>query len=201
MKTEFLKELGLNEEQIKSVMAENGKDVNKIKEDLADVANQLTTAQTTIKERDKQIESLKKVDGEALQAEITKLQTANKEAEKKYKNDLKDIKLTNAIKLAIAGKVHDEEMAAGLFDKSKLVLTDEGTVAGLEEQLTSIKETKAFLFKTNEIKKNYNPTDGAAPNDSNPFAKETFNLTEQGKLFKENPTRARELAIAAGLTF
>lgn len=201
MKTEFLKELGLTDEQIKSVMAENGKDVNKIKEDLEGITNQLTAAQITIKERDKQIEGLKKVDGEALQAEITKLQTANKEAEKKYKDELKDIKLTNAIKLAIAGKVYDEDMTASLFDRAKLVLTDEGTVAGLEEQLTTIKKDKAFLFKTEKVDTDYKPAGGGTPNNNNPFAKETFNLTEQGKLFKENPTRARELAIAAGITF
>jgi len=34
----------------------------------------------------------------------------------------------------------------------------------------------------------------------NPFAKETFNLTKQGELFKENPAQARELAAQAGIT-
>ena len=34
----------------------------------------------------------------------------------------------------------------------------------------------------------------------NPFAKETFNLTEQGKLYRENPEQARALAAAAGVT-
>ena len=34
----------------------------------------------------------------------------------------------------------------------------------------------------------------------NPFAKETFNLTEQGKLLKENPAQAKEMAAAAGIT-
>lgn len=34
----------------------------------------------------------------------------------------------------------------------------------------------------------------------NPFAKDTFSLTEQGKLFNENPTQAKALAAAAGVT-
>lgn len=32
----------------------------------------------------------------------------------------------------------------------------------------------------------------------NPFAKETFSLTEQGRLFRDNPEEARRLAAAAG---
>lgn len=35
--------------------------------------------------------------------------------------------------------------------------------------------------------------------DGNPFAKETWNMTEQGKMFRENPEQARQLAAAAGV--
>lgn len=198
MKREFLEGLGLEKEVIDKIMAENGNDINKAKSDYDEMKSQLNTANNTIKERDKQIESLKKVDAEALQAEITKLQEENKEATKKYQSDLKDIKLTNAIKLAIAGKVHDEDMAASLFDKSKLVLTDEGKVAGLDEQLEVIKKDKGFLFKTDKVDTHYDPNSGGAPTGINPFAKETYNLTQQGKLLKENPAQAKELMAAAG---
>lgn len=200
MKREFLEGLGLEKEVIDKIMTENGNDINKSKADYDEVKTQLDTANKTIKERDKQIEGLKKVDAEALQAEITKLQEENKEATKKYQSDLKEIKLTNAIKLAIAGKVHDEDIAASLFDKSKLVLTDEGKVAGLDEQLESIKTDKAFLFKTDKVDTHYDPAGGGAPTGTNPFAKETFNLTQQGKLLKDNPAQAKELASAAGVT-
>lgn len=198
MKREFLDGLGLEKEVIDKIMTENGNDINKSKADYDEVKTQLDTANKTIKERDKQIEGLKKVDAEALQAEITKLQEENKEATKKYQSDLKDIKLTNAIKLAIAGKVHDEDMAASLFDKSKLVLTDEGKVAGLDEQLEVIKKDKGFLFKTDKVDTHYDPNSGGAPTGINPFAKETYNLTQQGKLLKENPAQAKELMAAAG---
>lgn len=100
-----------------------------------------------IADRDKQLEDLKKIDAAGLQAEITKLQGENKTAKEKYEADLKEIQLTNAIKLAIAGKVHDEGLAAGLVDKTKLILSEDGKVVGLEEQITSLKESKAFLFK------------------------------------------------------
>lgn len=41
---------------------------------------------------------------------------------------------------------------------------------------------------------------GGGGGDKNPFSKEHFNLTEQGKIIKENPTLAKQYATAAGVT-
>jgi hypothetical protein len=41
------------------------------------------------------------------------------------------------------------------------------------------------------------PKEGEEPN---PFAPETWNLTKQGQLYKADPTRAKKLAAAAGVT-
>lgn len=181
MERKFLEDMGISKENVDKIMATNGTDINKAKGDLEDVKLQLETANTTIKERDKQLKSLKESagDNEELKTQITNLQTANKEAEKKYQNDLKDLKLTAAIKLAVHDKVFDEDMAAGLFDKSKLILTDDGKVAGLDEQLASIKESKAFLFKTDEVKNDYKP-DGGKPS-------EKMSITEAMKYANEHP--------------
>lgn len=56
-----------------------------------------------IKTRDKQLEELKKASGssEELQKQITDLQAENKAAKEKYEADMKELKLTTAIKLAI----------------------------------------------------------------------------------------------------
>lgn len=160
MKRKFLEDLGLEKDIVDQIMQENGNDINKAKSDYEDIKAQLETANNTIKERDKQIEKLKEVDGEKLKEEITKLQKLNKEAEKKYLDDLKELKLNNAIKLAIHDKVFNEDIAAGLFDKSKLILNDDGSVIGIDEQYENIKKDNAFLFKTNEVKNNYNPSIG-----------------------------------------
>ena len=96
--------------------------------------------------RDKQIEDLKKVDAAGLQAEIAKLQDENKSTKDKYEADMKDLTLTNVIKMALSGKVHDEAIVSGLVDRSKLVV-DGDKVVGLEDQLKSLKESKSFLFK------------------------------------------------------
>lgn len=69
---------------------------------------------------------------------------------------------------------------------------------GVDESIKAYREDKtmAHLFKQ---KAGYEPSKGGSPT-KNPFAKETFNLTEQGKLLKENPAQAKEMAAAAGIT-
>lgn len=201
MKKEDLIAMGLTEEQAKKVMESlDGSYVTKDR--FNEVNEENKTLKQSVADRDKQLEELKKSSGdnEALQKQIKDLQDANKVEAKKHADEMKDLRLTNAIKLAVAGKVHDEEMAAALFDRTKLVLTEDGKVAGLEEQLKTIKESKGFLFKPEKQTPPYNPAGGSGGGSANPFAKDTFNLTEQGKLLRENPAQARELAAAAGVT-
>lgn len=152
MKTEFLKGLGLTDNQIKSVMAENGKDINEIKAKLNDSNNAKAKLEEDLKERDAQLEKIKKSvgDNEELKKQIETLQNENKATKEKYEADLKELQITNAIKLAIADSAQDVDLVAGLFDKSKLILDDSGKVTGLEEQLKGIKESKGFLFKLQE---------------------------------------------------
>ena len=76
-----------------------------------------------IKTRDAQLEELKKKTGNAeeMQAQIKKLQEENKQAQAKYDADMEELKVTNAIKVAIAGKVQDEDIVAGSFQQAALL--------------------------------------------------------------------------------
>lgn len=105
--------------------------------------------ETDIKERNTQLETLKTTAGDAaaLNAQITQLQADNSKKDTEYQTQLKDLQLSNAIKLAVTGKAHDEDLLTGLIDKTKLILGEDGKIVGLDEQITSLKEGKAFLFK------------------------------------------------------
>lgn len=100
--------------------------------------------------RDKQLEDLKKIDAEGLQKQIETLQEENKTAKETYEKELKGLQLSNAIKLAIAGKVHDEDIVSQLIDKEKVIISDDGKIVGLDEQIKSLKESKTFLFKVDD---------------------------------------------------
>lgn len=106
--------------------------------------------ETDIKDRDTQLETLKKSVGDnaTLKQQIETLQADNKKKDEDYQAELKDLKLTNAIKLAIADSAQDVDLVSGLIDKTKLILSDDGKVTGLEEQVTGLKESKSFLFKS-----------------------------------------------------
>ena len=85
---------------------------------------------------------------------------------------------------------------AGGIDK--FTFDKDNNPIGVDESIKAYREDKtmAHLFKQ---KAGYEPSKGGSPT-KNPFAKETFNLTEQGKLLKENPAQAKEMAAAAGIT-
>ena len=96
--------------------------------------------------RDKQLEDLKEIDVDGLKEQIETLQQENQTTKETYEKELKELQLSNAIKLAINGKVHDEDIVSQLIKKDELVLSEDGKVIGLDEQINSLKETKGFLF-------------------------------------------------------
>lgn len=61
MKREFLKELGLEDEQINKIMAEHGNTVNSIKQTAEDAQTKVEQYENDIKEKDEEIKNLKEV--------------------------------------------------------------------------------------------------------------------------------------------
>lgn len=151
---ELLKKLGVAETEVDKIDAEVRKELPKHfvpKSQYNEVSEAKKKAEKDVADRDKQIEELGKTAGvsEELKKQIETLTTANREAADKHAAELKDLALTSAIKAALSGKVHDEGLVAGLFDRDKLVV-DGDKVVGLEDQLKSLQESKAFLFKPEE---------------------------------------------------
>lgn len=151
MKKEEFVALGISEELAAKAEEASKKELEGYapKTDLEALNATKAQLEKDIKVRDKQLEELKKASGssEELQKQIETLQAENKTAKEKYEADMKELKLTTAIKLAIGESAHDADLVAGLVDRSKLLLADDGKVTGLEEQVKMLKEGKAFLFR------------------------------------------------------
>lgn len=197
MKRKFLEDLGLEKEAIDKIMAENGNDVNAAKAEYDSMKQERDTMAAQVAERDKQLETLKNSTGdmEALKQQIITLQADNQAAKEKYDADMKELKLSTAIRLALGESTQDSDLVAGLFDKSKLILSDDGKVTGLEEQLKSLKKEKAFLFKEEKPAqvqiKGGKPAEGAGtpPADKKPSE---MTYSEMCKYLETNPGAAIE---------
>ena len=84
-----------------------------------------------------------------------------------------------------------------MINRDKLIVNEDGSITGLTEQVEALQKNKAFLFKSTSGSQGYTPKGGQTPT-VNPFAAETENLTEQGKLFKEKPNRGTSISGRCG---
>ena len=147
MNKEQLLAAGLTEEQAQAVLDGFGQMIPKASFD--EVNSAKNNLETQVYDYEQQLNGLKdKAKGhEDLQAEITRLQNEHQESKTQYEQQLQDERLGTAIKLALAGKVQDMDIVAGLLDKEKIELDEKGAVkGGLDDQLTTLKESKSFLF-------------------------------------------------------
>lgn len=154
MDKQKLQEMGLTEEQIKNVLDALKKgyvDKATLEQKTAEIKN--LTEQ--VKERDTQIESLKKFEGDnsELQAKIKEMETTNKTKADEYTQTLLQERKKSAVRFALledeGGKPFDVAMVAGMFNLDTINLNEDGTIAnGFKEQNETLRKDKAFLFNT-----------------------------------------------------
>lgn len=149
MKREFLKDMKLTDEQIDAIMAENGKDVNGLKEQVNSLTTEKDGLQSQLTERDTQLKDLKgkAKDSDELTAEIEQLQKANKEAKEKYEADLTAQQKSFLVDKALTGAgARNAKAVSSLLDLDSVEVKD-GQLSGLDEQLKSLRESDGYLFK------------------------------------------------------
>lgn len=200
MTKEQLLEMGLTEEQTDKVLNMHKEvlagfipkarfdEVNETKKDL----------EQQIRDRDKQLKDLQeKVKGnEELEKTIKELQEANKATKEQYEAKIKDMTIAAAIRSKLTDAKYPDLLLTK-FDQSKLSIAEDGTVLGIDEQLTALKEQYKDLFKPDLKGREPNNTGGTPPGVKNPWSKEHFNLTEQGRILRENPELAVQLQASA----
>ena len=157
MDKEYLKAMGLTEEQADKVIAELGKNfVEKTKFD--EISKENEVLKQSVSERDKQLEDLKKgnKDNEELKKQIEELQKANTEQQKAHETELNQIKLESVIdKALMSAGAKNLKAVKSLFDMDKLKFNDKGEIEGLEEQLKGVQKTDPYMFTEKQITQKY----------------------------------------------
>lgn len=156
MKTEDLKAQGLSEEQISFVMAENGKDIQVLKDENAT----LKTEKSQL-ENDKKVLEKEKVDKEKALADLQKNTITKEEYDSKVKEieanarkEHQDYVFDQLLNQALAdGKVLKNEDAIksvkSLLDMEKISISnDQKSLIGVKEQLEEKRKNSPFFFET-----------------------------------------------------
>lgn len=154
----------------------------------------LANLREQIKTNEKTIETLKKdnKDNETLQQTITTHESTIETLKTTYESKIKGMRIEAAIQAKLTDAKHPD-LLVGKFDKTKLSLSEDGSqVFGIDEQLTAIKETYKDLFVVDVKGREPNNKGGSPAGGKNPWSKDHFNLTEQGKILRENPELAKQ---------
>ena len=151
MTQEQFEALGIEKSLAKKAAEESKKELEGYvkKETFDQTEQEKKQLETSVNDYKTQLDQLKTTAGDnaALTQQIADFQAQIQQKETEHQKEIKDLKLTNAIKLAISSSANDSDLVAGLVDRNKLILGDDGKVTGLEEQVKAIKESKPFLFK------------------------------------------------------
>lgn len=150
MKREDLKAMGLTDEQIDKVMAENGKDVEAQKAKTTAAETSLKAANDQLAEAGKQIEAFKGMDVEGVKKAAADWQAKAEQAQKDAAAQVASLKFDYALEGALTGaKAKNSKAVRALLNAEGLKLNEaDGSIIGLKEQLEKIKSENDYLFES-----------------------------------------------------
>lgn len=152
MKREELKELGLTDEQIGSIMALHGVTVNELNSRVSTAEQQATQYQEQLEKNQNELNDFKAnaKGNEDLTKQLEDLQSRFDEIKTSSEQQISDLKKSSAIDLALTqAGAKNIKAAKALLDSESLELTDEG-LKGLDDQLAALKESDGYLFGQSE---------------------------------------------------
>jgi hypothetical protein len=155
MTKEELAKLGLTDEQVTAVISAHKEALKGYvpQSRLDEVIEERNGLRDQVAERDKQIKTLGESagDNQALKDQIAQLQADNQKAADDYAANIAQIRLDNAVDMALAGaKAKNSKAVRALLDLSKSKVGEDGKVEGLEAQIKAIQKSDAYLFDAGE---------------------------------------------------
>ncbi|MEG2428604.1 MAG: phage scaffolding protein [Clostridium sp.] len=168
MKTDFLKELGLEKEVIDKIMAENGKDIDAEQKKLTKAEGERDNYKAQLDTATDKLEEFKDVDPKELESTIETLKDDLKKKDDEYATKESDRIFAESINQSIrdaGGK--NEKAVLSMLDIESLKASKNQT-EDIKKALDTVKESDAYLFGENEPINNpvVAPTGGAGNADS-----------------------------------
>jgi DNA repair exonuclease SbcCD ATPase subunit len=201
---ELFKKAGIPEDKLDSTITDINKELPKhfIPKDKYNEVNEAKKKlEADLQGRDAQLEQLKSAAGnsEELKKQIEQLQAENKKAGEEWQAKMAQMQLDFAIDKALtAAKAKNAKAVKALLDMEKVKL-DGDKLLGLDDQLKELQKSDAYLFgESGKVGSGTNPP-GAGNPEVNPWKKETWNLTMQGKILLEDPAKATRMKAEAGV--
>jgi len=209
MERKWLEELGLNAEVVDKIIAKHASSTQNLNSKIQtlettvadydekvitinDLEKQLKKANSAAAEKDVW-EKKYKAEAEAHNQTISDFEAKESLAEKR--NAVKKLLLDNGVKEDI---LDDFMLSAINYDG---VTVKDGVVEKSDDFVTAQKERYGKYFGSVETTGvNVSNPPANVGGEINPWAKDTFNLTEQGRILKSEPEKAKAFAIAAGVT-
>ena len=150
MKAEFLKGLGLEQDVVDKIMAENGKDVaaeqaktTKAEGERDNYKDQLATATESL-------EKFKDVDPAAMQSEIENLNKQLKDKDEEYAAKEADRIFSDTVKEAIKSAGGSNEKAVMAMLDMEALKASKNQSEDIKKALETVKESDAYLFGSDE---------------------------------------------------
>lgn len=196
MKREFLKNLGLTDEQIDSIMSENGKDIEKHKQDIAK-ANQsvekykeeVEGLKTQLTDANTQIQSFKEMDIEGIKKSADEWKTKYETDTEQLNKQLADKDYEYSLKEYIGNyNFANERVKNSIVQdlKSKEFKLENGVFLGADDYMKQLQESEPTSFLQEEpsdpVPQIVKPGGGTTPPvDKNPFSFNFMGVRSQDK--------------------
>lgn len=148
-KEEFIA-LGISEELAEKAATESKKELSNYvsKDKLEETESTRKELEKQIKDRDKQLKELKEKvgDNEELKTQLEQMEAVNKQVKEEYEEKIRDMKKDAAI-LKELSDFKFPELMTNKIDRSKVLIAEDNTIAGLKEQVEYLKDNYKELLK------------------------------------------------------
>lgn len=146
MKREFLKDLGLDDEAINKIMAENGKDVNAAKGDVEKTSAELEQLKKELETANATLEKVKDYDN--VKADVEKYKADLKAAQDDYSKKVAAMELSAKVKDFTGNKKFVNDLTRDAINKqlADAVNADENKGKSLEDLFKALTDGKENIF-------------------------------------------------------